>query len=33
MTEFEYEPTGDARLDSLLQETQEMIQGNNDSNF
>lgn len=30
MTEFEYEPTGDARLDSLLQETQEMIQGNND---
>lgn len=30
MTEFEYEPTGDAQLDSLLKETQEMIQGNND---
>ncbi len=30
MTEFEYEHTGDVQLDSLLQETQEMIQGNND---
>lgn len=30
MTEFDYEPTGDVQLDALLQETQEMIQGNND---
>ncbi|MFR3329817.1 MAG: hypothetical protein ACLTSL_06610 [Odoribacter splanchnicus] len=30
MTEFEYGPIGDVQLDSLLQETQEMIQGNND---
>lgn len=30
MTEFDYEPTGDIQLDTLLQNTQEMIQGNND---
>lgn len=30
MTEFEFEPTGDLQLDSLLQETQTMIQENND---
>lgn len=30
MTEFEYAPTSDSQLNSLLQETQERIQGNND---
>lgn len=30
MTDFEYEPTGNMQLDALLQETQEMIQENND---
>ena len=30
MTEFEYEPTGDFQLDNLLQETQMVIQENND---
>lgn len=30
MTAFDYEPTGDVQLDAFLQETQEVIQGNND---